>query len=911
MFGVMPKGCHVRIWVYICMSMSKDDTVNNAQPSVDPAVDTEAVEDLTENVIAEAAQIAKDAVDNPIVDVAIDQGAQVAQGLASAGIDLKTAIEEGDLSSTGTAIGAAGNAIGPLGAIPTKNAAKAVSIAQRAVAAGARVTNSVGAVKGLRQQRNAKKLTEALVGQSEDQGNVVCEFTCGSESWVVASVKLRDKLDECIEGEVFVQNESSTTDPRSILGQPCQLKFDREGQALTYPLVVTSVEHAGQGDSWSMCRLTVADPLYLARLGRNSRIFQKATLRQIVSEVIESGLADFDVALEMSFKDEDHPTYEYKTQYDESDYAFVRRLFSENGISYWYELKDGAATFLVHDNPQTNQNFPKIESDNGSKIEVSSYRASDGGRECILSFSRHTNVRNNKITVRARDWTRPRTAFKEEASAEHSDDATKGAIEGGSREHYFHGTAPVNFFDYNQDERAYLKDELSRQTKLRHEQLGATTSTAKGRGTVTGFGAGRMFKLDDRENPEANDEYLLIEVTHSYERKSTYTNSFVCTPTSSPYRCPALGKKPRVYGVETATVIGPSDQEIHTDEHGRVKVRFHWDRREELDNKQGEQEEPRSEPYASCFIRCMQPWAGNGWGFSFVPRINMEVVVSFVHGDPDRPIISGSLYNGDNVKAYQPSKDLTKSTLRTRSSVGGEEERWKKSVSDVGYNELTFEDKDGQEEVFIRAQKDLREVVQHNHATSVGADRTITVEGTRTENVTKAEDVKLHNTYDLTVAKKMTETYNDGRMTTVETYDAETVNTGNKTVEVVAGQYNVMSAEQLKLTQAGEHYVRLEKVIELSTTTDFNIHNKQVAVKTETGKLTLMAKDEITLQCGQSSITLTSDGKISIHGPLEVNMGSGNTSIKTDPSSVQTSAAKISSGAIGDHTITGGLVKIN
>src|SRR5690606_20946379 len=215
-----------------------------------------------------------------------------------------------------------------------------------------------------------------------------------------------------------------------------------------------------------------------------------------------------------------------------------------------------------------------------------------------------------------------------------------------------------------------------------------------------------MFELVGTD--EHDDRYLILGIDarlSTDENGGELQTSMDVIRAKTPYRPPAP-RRPVVPGPETATVVGPPGEEIHTDRHGRVKVQFHWDR-------QGQRNE-----HSSAWIRVTQGWAGTGWGFMFIPRIGMEVVVSFLGGDPDRPIVTGCVYNGANTPPYPLPDEKTKSTIKTKSSVG-----------DDGSNELRFEDKAGSEEVYIHAQRDFNEVVKHNHSTSVKANQSNSVGG--------------------------------------------------------------------------------------------------------------------------------------------------------------------------------------
>ena len=215
-----------------------------------------------------------------------------------------------------------------------------------------------------------------------------------------------------------------------------------------------------------------------------------------------------------------------------------------------------------------------------------------------------------------------------------------------------------------------------------------------------------------------------------------YRNVFECIPLDTPFRPDRRTDKPVIPSIQTAVVTGPAGEEIHVDEHGRIKVHFHWDRVGALDEN------------SSCWIRVEQAWAGPSWGFWWVPRIGMEVVIHFVDGDPDRPLATGCVYNGANLLPYELPAEKTKSTIKSNSTPGG-----------GGSNELRFEDKAGSEEIYAHAQKDYNEVVENDHNTLVHHDQTITVDNDQTQ----------------TIHVNQTETVNGNQVMTVD---------GNRTVVV-------------------------------------------------------------------------------------------------------------------------------
>ena len=273
-----------------------------------------------------------------------------------------------------------------------------------------------------------------------------------------------------------------------------------------------------------------------------------------------------------------------------------------------------------------------------------------------------------------------------------------------------------------QTEGGPLFEQLATEVRLEGQRHRIDDVRGKGTSNVVGFTDGATFEVSDHPAPDLDGMYVVLSVTHHAQFNpkdngvtqgpaTAYTNSFSChrfeVPDGAGYDyAPPLRAKPRANGPMTATVVGPEGEEIHTDRHGRIKVRMHWDR-EGL---------ARDDHETSCWVPVGQVWAGPGYGAVFIPRVGMDVVISFLAGDPDRPLCTGVVYDGSNQPPYPLPDSKTRSVIRTSSSPGG-----------GGYNELSFEDAAGSEEVFLRAQRNLREVVKASHSTSVGGDQSITV----------------------------------------------------------------------------------------------------------------------------------------------------------------------------------------
>lgn len=266
------------------------------------------------------------------------------------------------------------------------------------------------------------------------------------------------------------------------------------------------------------------------------------------------------------------------------------------------------------------------------------------------------------------------------------------------------------------------------------------------------FVAGHKFELKDHYRADVNQKYVLKAVSHAATQES-YTNSFTAFAADVAFRPPRVTAKPRISGTQTAIVVGKAGEEIWTDKYGRVKVQFHWD---QLGN---------NDENSSCWIRVDYGWAGKQWGGIFLPRIGQEVVVSYLDGDPDRPLITGAVYNNEQLVPYTLPDEQTKSTIKTNSSKGGN-----------GFNEIRFEDKKDSEELYFHAQKDQNIVVKNDRTKSVKRNETNTIEGTRESTITGDET----NTNKANFNQKVTGNY-------------ELKVTGNLTIDVT-GQVMIKSA---------------------------------------------------------------------------------------------------------------------
>ncbi|HEY0139052.1 MAG TPA: type VI secretion system tip protein TssI/VgrG, partial [Nannocystis sp.] len=345
---------------------------------------------------------------------------------------------------------------------------------------------------------------------------------------------------------------------------------------------------------------------------------------------------------------------------------------------------------------------------------------------------------------------------------------------------------------YEHDDRRLLGDDGATRARRKQEQRAAQTRIYLGTSDVAELVPGVFFSLNGHPHGALDRKYLIVAVRHAGEAPEEvlyasptedqvrYTNECECIEAERPWRPAPLFPKPRAHGLQTAIVVGPAGEEIHTDEYGRIKVRFHWDRRS-----------PFGDP-ASCWIRVSQRWAGPGWGSVFIPRIGMEVLVEFIDGDPDRPMVTGCVYNANNMPPYPLPEQKTKSTTKSDSSPGG-----------GGFNEIRLEDAKAAEEIFIHAQLDMNTVVLQHTTRNVGVDDTDTVGNNQVESVGVDRTASVGNNEDLTVGVSQNRTIGGNQMTAIAANQLYSVGGaqdlivgGTRTVSVSGHQLTVVAMDR-------------------------------------------------------------------------------------------------------------------
>jgi type VI secretion system secreted protein VgrG len=469
------------------------------------------------------------------------------------------------------------------------------------------------------------------------------------------------------------------------------LRTDNDGRRYFNGVVRRLVGGPAVAQEFRHYRLEVVPWLWFLTRTSDCRIFQNQTVPDIVKTIFSE--RGFD-AFETSGLSGNYVQREYCVQYRETDFAFISRLLEEDGIFYFFNQENGRHTLILADRPSV---F-RFCSENRIK-----YSGSD-----ILEH--HISLWEHQYQFQPGAWAHGEFNFE----TPHLDLTTRTPT-----------VVPVpgveNFELYDYPGLYQKKSDGDTLSKIRIEEQEAAYDTALADSNCRTLYAGGKFTLSKHDcSSEQGKPYAITALEHDAAAstylagggESYYRNHFTCIPAAAPFRPVRATPRPVVYGTQTAIVVGPAGEEIYTDQYGRVKVQFHWDRRGKYDEK------------SSCWIRVAQTWAGRQWGAQVLPRIGMEVLVEFLEGNPDRPLIIGFVNNADTMPPYSLPAEKTKSAFKTRSSPGGD-----------GFNELRFEDKKGKEQVFVHAERDLDVRIKADRREWVGANRHLIVKKNRLDQI--------------------------------------------------------------------------------------------------------------------------------------------------------------------------------
>lgn len=677
----------------------------------------------------------------------------------------------------------------------------------------------------------------------------------GPDDLLLAGFSGHEAISQLFEFQLDLLAENATQVPfDKLLGQ--RVSFGVAGVETSQQKrhlngIVSRMTQLSRDRTFTQYRMVIVPQVWTLTQKFQSRIFQHINVPDILKKVLD-GL-DVDYEIQGTFEQR-----EFCVQYQESDFAFAQRLMEEEGIYFFFKFTEGNHKLVLANSRQSHPDVP----DDATLI----YEEIEGGlrdEERISVWEKAQDLRSGKYTLWDHHFQLPHKHL--EADQTVLDSVTVGTVNhklkvagNDSLEIYEHPGRYAQRFDGidkgGGEKPADLQKitvDNKRTVAIRMQQTEMPMILIWGQSNYRQMVPGHKFTLERHFN--ANGEYVIVSVDHEAaegafrtgsDEENHYSNTFTAIPFELPFRPPRVTPRPLIQGCQTAVVVGPSGEEIFTDKYGRIKVQFHWDRENQYDAN------------SSCWVRVATTWAGNQWGAISIPRIGMEVIVDFIEGDPDRPIVTGVVYNAQMMPSYTLPANKTRSGVKTRSSLGG-----------GGFNEIRFEDKKGSEQVFIHAEKDMDVRVKEIRREWIGTDRHLVVAKDKYEEVDGDSHIQVKG----------------NRMEQVT--DENLKATGKVAIDV--GQSYSCSVGTNLAVHAGANAA-------MDAAACFYIKGMNVVVEGGTG---------VTLTAGGSFVTVNAAG-VQIQGPI-VLINSGGVAIPGVPG-VLVPPAPVKNPLVADDAVPGG-----
>ena len=663
--------------------------------------------------------------------------------------------------------------------------------------------------------------------------------------------------------------------PQDLLGKTLVIALPLRNEKLRHLSgIITKASYMDSYDRHTSYKVTIRPELWLLTLNRNCRIFHDRPALDVVKDI----LAENQVSTPRESLLPPYRTWDYLTQYQESDFAFIRRVLAQEGLYFYFEHSQKGHTLVLADPAIAHQDHQEFQA-----VRMGRPKNVSGSDDYLTSWHASFELQSEAVTLADFDFRLKRNVA---GMAGHCH------VQADSKHEIYDYPAKCVLAESQEGARAsQSREEAGRLAEIQLEERRGRVECHQGKGTVRWLAPGLVLSVAGSETE--NRKFLVTATELTWRNTGLRTGGgpveepceiSVCAIDSRiPYRMP-MGERPKMLGPQTAWVVGGPEQEICTDRYGRIKVQFHWDRESQGNGKN------------SCWLRVAQPWAGNRWGAISIPRVGNEVVVGFLEGDPDRPLVTGGVYDGENMPPYDLPEHQTQSGIKTRSSKGG---------TAANFNEIRFEDKKDQEELHIQAERNMSTLVKHDQTLNVQGHRSVEVAGNEIITVkgSRSQTISLNETQHFMAMRKMmvgcTNTdeivgphrgdFHGGRTEVVENGDSLTVVASDKTT-MVDGEYNI---------SANQHY-GLQVGAGSNCTMDL-----------KDGVTTILADEEIRLACGAASIILKKDGTVEIKGAKQVRADGADAKLelKSDGASLDGKHAAIS--GVQQTTITGRTVKIN
>jgi len=728
----------------------------------------------------------------------------------------------------------------------------------------------------------------------------------------------QEELGRLFEYHLDLISERRDIPLEEVLGRNVSVKLELVPDKFRYfNGYITRFAHTGTlGAHFYRYAATVRPWTWFLTRTSDCRIFQNKSTPEIIQDVFadHEGVGKFDFRLI-----ENYAKWVYCVQYRETDFNFISRLMEHEGIYYYFRHEKDHHTIVLTDGKHTAvEGYEKLRFHDPREI-------AKPDMEYISDWHVGSDMQPNRFVYDDYDMEKPSVDLQTQNIMSY-DETGLGALE-------YVNSKSYELYDYPG---TYTEKPRGQQLiDTRMDEYASQFTAAHAVTNSRGVYVGALLTVERLQRENQNTDYLVVAATYDLEfaeyegmpgdRATRFRSSFVAKPGLAGFRPRRLTPKPFVQGPQTAVVVGPGGEEIYTDKYGRVKVQFHWDRRGKKDDQ------------TSCWIRVGTPWAGKQWGIISIPRIGQEVIVDFLEGDPDQPIIVGCVYNAEQMPPYALPGSKTQSGMKSRSSLGG---------SPANFNEIRMEDKKGAEQLFIHAEKnqdievendethwvghDRKKTIDHDETTHVKHDRTetvdnnetITIHGNRTETVDKNETIKIQahrsetvaSGEDVTVTGLRAHTVKGAQVTSITAAETHKVGAARMHDVGAAEMITVGAAQMIKVGAVqsvdigGPQNVKIgaDQNVEIVGRANLKIGGDQATKvdgdrAADIGKndgikvaknFVLDAGESIDIKTGSASIVMKKDGTISISGKDITITGSGKIKIKAD-SNVEVKGSKV------------------
>lgn len=689
----------------------------------------------------------------------------------------------------------------------------------------------------------------------------------GPKKMILVRADVSEKMSMLTETDIQFMSPDHDLKMEDVVGQRLSLELDdEEGNTRHWHGHCVSCSYEGLFGGQALYRAEVRPWLWFLTLHADCRIFQEKSALEVIKEIFsDRGFSDIKDKTSSNFEKR-----EYLVQYRETDFEFVTRLMEEEGIYYFFTHDTSKETLVLADGSGSHSAL-----EGAAQIRFAFKEEGGGGasfkrdEDHIYEWKSSERVNSGKVALTDYDFKKPTTDLKAVTSI------PKGK----------HSHKDIEVYDYPgiHDTADFGKI----RTRVRAEALAAAYKRTWGKSNVRTMAVGGTFTLKEHPRSDFNKEYLVLGAKHKLQietdqdkdgqantdlneeknaggaedgKKESYESEFSVQLKAEPYRAPLTTPQPIIPGLQTAVVTGPSGEEIYTDEFGRIKVQFHWDREGKKDEK------------TTCFIRVSQSMSGQSWGMFHIPRIGQEVVVQFEEGNPDRPIVTGMLYNDAKKHPFDFPANMTQHGMKTNTTKGG-----------GGFHELVFEDKKDEEFIRLQSEKDYKETIKNNAEIAIGFEKMDPGDLTQKIYHNKTEELETGD-YSFDV-KDGLQKINIAKTNTVDIGEEETVTIGTDKTDGIGTNYTIDVGDTLDITAGTKIKLTVgQSSIEM---TSGEIKIKSTAIKLDaTGKLDAKAG---------GAMALEASGNLTAKGAMATFEGSGMATVK----------------AGGILTVKGSLVKIN